>query len=160
MRQDQNNYQSSMQRLDKQTIDAEKRLKQARTELKALGKKKGKTEGDKIISLQDKIFECKEENKQLTKQAKELRQRQAVQGKRLVNLQDGTNYPQKIRQLMEEVRIAKERQAELTNRLQVQKHFTIQLRNKVVNLNEEARSDSDVDDYGDEQKINIESVDD
>ena len=62
-----------------------------------------------------------------------------MQGKRLVRLQDDQNYPLKIKKLMEDVRFAKERQAELTGRLHAQKKSTIKLRNKVADMDDDIR---------------------
>lgn len=57
-------------------------------------------------------------NKDLTKEIKQLKKMQHDQGNELVGLQNTDEYPEKIRSLMEEVRWAKDKHIELTDKCQ------------------------------------------
>jgi len=68
------------------------------------------TEADKLIAMQEKIAYTIEQNKELEKELRLLKRQQHLQGSELHRLENTDTYQQKVKQLMEELRFAREKQ--------------------------------------------------
>ena len=82
---------------ERELNNANDKLKTARIELKSLKKKSKATEGDRLLALQEKITYTLEQNKELEKELRMLKQQQNVQGSELVKLKDTDAYPIKLK---------------------------------------------------------------
>lgn len=76
------------------------------------------TEADRLMALQDKIHHQVEQNKELEKELRMLKRQQHLQGSELNKLENTDTYQTKLKQLMEELRFAKEKQIDTTDKLQ------------------------------------------
>lgn len=92
------------------------KLKTAKQELKSVKKKSKMTEGERLIALQEKITFTNEQNKEYEKELRMLKRQQNMQGDELQKLDNSEQYPVKLRQLMEEVRFAKDKQMNLSEK--------------------------------------------
>lgn len=68
------------------------------------------TDADRLMTLQDKIAKTAEQNRELDRELKMLKRQQQMQGSELVKLENTDTYQNKLKQLMEELRFAKEKQ--------------------------------------------------
>ena len=102
---------------DRELQNTKDRLSTAKKELNSLQKRSAMTEADKIIALEEKIRATLDHNKELSKEVKLLKKQQKHQGNTLVNMEDPNSYPTKIKNLMEETRIAKEKSIELKGKI-------------------------------------------
>ena len=75
------------------------------------------TEADRLMALQDKITRTAEQNRELDKELKMLKRQQHLQGSELNKLENTDTYQTKLKQLMEELRFAKEKQIDSTEKL-------------------------------------------
>ena len=73
-------------------------------------KKSKMTDADRLMTLQDKIAKTAEQNRELDRELKMLKRQQQMQGSELVKLENTDTYQNKLKQLMEELRFAKEKQ--------------------------------------------------
>lgn len=97
--------------------NAEVNLKNAKRDLESVTKRNNVSETDKLLDLQDQVFLLVEENKQLKMELARLKRQQKEQAFKLKQYGDTDLYPKKISKLMEEVRVAKERNFELSGKL-------------------------------------------
>jgi len=74
---------------------------------KAQGPSK-KSENERLIQCEKKIRGYEEQSKELIKEIKQLKKLQNEHGNELVGLDISEQYPEKIKQLMEEIRFARD----------------------------------------------------
>ncbi len=83
-------------------------------------KKQGvKTEGERIAELEEKIKLQLELNTELTKEFRSLKQQQKSNANELVVMNKEDNYPVKIRQILEEIRVSRELNSMLKSKLSI-----------------------------------------
>ena len=102
---------------EREISNANDKLKTARIELKSMKKKSKMTEADKLIAMQEKIAYTIEQNKELEKELRLLKRQQHLQGSELHRLENTETYQQKVKQLMEELRFAREKQMDQSEKL-------------------------------------------
>ncbi|MFS8159463.1 MAG: hypothetical protein ACMG6E_04470 [Candidatus Roizmanbacteria bacterium] len=91
---------------------------QTKKELKTAASKSKKTEGESMSELEKKIKQNEVLGKELVKDIKSLKKMQHDHGNELVGLDISEQYPEKIKQLMEEIRWASDRQKELEDKIE------------------------------------------
>ena len=130
---------------EREINNANDRLKTAKKELKSLKKKSQLTQGDKLVTLQEKIMKTTEQNKELERELRLLKRQQKLQGNELVKLQNTDDYPTKIRQLMEDVRFAREKQMDQSERIGNEKASIARQKERVFNLQKLLEPYEDID---------------
>ncbi|TNV84743.1 hypothetical protein FGO68_gene14348 [Halteria grandinella] len=98
-----------------------------------------KQEFSRHTELEDKVKEKDLLIAQLTKEVKSLQRIQLDQGKALYKITNEHDYPQKIRMLMEELRIAREKNVQMEERLKREERHALQAQERMVGLEERCR---------------------
>ena len=95
------------------------------------------TESEKVVELEQKVVGVEIKIKEVTKEIKNLKRIQHDQGNELVGL-DSTEgeYPDKIKQLMEEVRWNKDKNLELEDKISVEEKNVKRQREHLLNMEE------------------------
>ena len=95
------------------------------------------TESEKVVELEQKIVGVEMKTKDVIKEIKNLKKIQHDQGNELVGLDasDG-EYPEKIKQLMEEVRWNKDKNIELEEKLNVEERNVKRQKEHLLNMEE------------------------
>ena len=95
------------------------------------------TESEKVVELEQKVVGVEMKIKEVTKEIKNLKRIQHDQGNELVGL-DSTEgeYPDKIKQLMEEVRWNKDKNLELEDKISVEEKNVKRQREHLLNMEE------------------------
>jgi hypothetical protein len=96
------------------------------------------SEGERIVMYEGKIARKEHKCRELQKEIKMLRKLQHDKGNELVGLDMKEEYPQKINSLLEEIRAGKEREGELTERLELEEKQVKRNREHLKNLEENA----------------------
>ena len=103
------------------------------------------SEGDRLVTIGDKIVYTQESNKDLEKELRLLKRQQNLQGSELVRLENSETYPVKLKQLMEEVRFARERQMDQTEKLATEKVNIVRQNERIHNLEQQLQPFEDID---------------
>lgn len=97
------------------------------------------TEGDRIQQLDRKIAKTEANSKELQREIRMLKKLSHDKGNELVDLDIRDEYPEKIRQLLEEIRWARDRHSEMTEKLSVEEKQSKRQREHVHNLEDNCR---------------------
>ena len=111
-------------------------------------KKKSKmTEADRLIALQDKIGNTAESNRELERELRMLKKQQKIQGTELEKLENTETYQAKVRQLTEEVRVARELQMDQAEKLGSEEAAVARQRERIGSLSSQLQL------YGEEETV-------